>query len=190
MVPAQVRTISIALREKNLAFNNPFGATGHVVDWELIRRQVGSIDSERKEVQEGLDEQNVIKVIDGLIDMVVFIEETFHKQGWDFDSYMMKVVDSLFTRFCKDEDQLRRTEIAYAAKGVQYVVEGQFPTKCLKSAVDQWLGADGAVYTSDPGEGSTFEWPAGKFLKCVDYEQPDIRLPEPPLHLQGEQKTV
>lgn len=179
MVPAQVRTTSIALREKNLAFNNPFGV-GHVVDWALLKRQIGSIDSERTEVEEGLDEQNAIKVIDGLIDMVVFIEETFHKQGWDYDSYLLLVVNSLFTRFCANDDQLERTKAKYDAMGVMYRVEGSFPTVCLKSSVDQWLGRDGTVYLEGVPK-TTFEWPEGKFLKCVDYKQPDIQLPAAPL---------
>lgn len=173
----------MALREKDLAFGNPFG-NGWVVDWDQLRRQVGAIDSERKEVQEGFDEKDPIKVIDGLIDMVVFIEETFHKAGWDYDSYLMKVVDSLFTHFCKDEDQLERTKAAYDAKGVQYDVHGVFPTVCLKSSVDQWLGDDGVIYLEAMPK-SSFEWPRGKFLKCVDYLQPDLHLPEAPLHLQG-----
>lgn len=81
--------------------------------------------------------------------------------GVDSDADMNAVIDGVLTRFCQDEESLRATCAKYANLGIEFVIEGSFPTVCLKSAFDQ-------------GD----EYPKGKFLKSVGYSQavfPELR---------------
>ena len=81
--------------------------------------------------------------------------------GLNADEDMQEVVRCVLTRFCKDEDHLIRTSMHYAQKGVVHYAEGTFPRVCLKSSFDQ-------------GDG---EYPKGKFLKSLGYEQPIFKIP-------------
>lgn len=162
-----------AVGKMNEAFGNPRGDPLRINGPRLLS-QCKNIGSEFKELmlEFGLDvkieyEDKPRKepavsdegIRDALCDIMVFALGAYHLMGYDVEADMREVVESLFSRFCKDPDQLMATRRHFDDLGVQYIVEGSFPQMCLKSAFDQ-------------GDG---EYPKGKFLKAVGYRKPFLR---------------
>lgn len=153
--------------EMNAAFSNPKGVP-YAINWEKLTKQCKNIagDSvelrgEAKELQVALQSKDLGAVRDALCDIMVFALGTFHFIGLDADKDMAEVVRCVMTRFCKNEEHLIATVKHYDELGVNHYIEGEFPRKCLKSSSDQ-------------GDG---EYPKGKFLKALGYEQPVFKLP-------------
>jgi len=164
----------------NNAFNNPKGHPDRI-DWDRIAKQCLNVADELAEIfvamgadkasarllahnfknnleslrQEGTKEINLDGVRDGLCDVHVFTYGAHHLMGIDADADMQSCVNGVMTRFIKDDEDLKDTVIMHASKGVvKTYLEGEFPTKVLKSAEDQ------------P------DAPKGKFLKSASYQEP------------------
>lgn len=147
----------------NQAFGNPAGNPLYFLlspgtpegeaAWAKLKRQCGNIAKEYEELQTALAARDLDKVRDALCDINVFSLGAHHFMGIDADVDMAAVLIGVMTRFCKDEDCLRRTCAKYDAMGVTYTVEGAFPRVYLRSDKDQ-------------GDG---EYPKGKFLKSADF---------------------
>ena len=133
--------------------------------WNRLKSQCQNILSEYNELIEALDLRDVDKVRDALCDINVFSLGAHHLMGLDADADMKEVVDSLFSRFCVDQEHLERTSDHYLAMGVHHNFEGEFPRRCLKSSFDQghYISKDGKPY---------IEYPKGKFLKALGYRTP------------------
>lgn len=132
--------------------------------WARLDRQCKNIASEYYELLVGLEERDLYKVRDALCDINVFSLGAHHFMGLDADADMAAVVESLFSRFCVNQQHLDATSNHYFGKGVAHVYEGEFPRKCLKSSCDQGLSiVDGK---------EVWEYPKGKFLKALGYHQP------------------
>ena len=155
----------------NAAFGNPKGDPQRI-DFQRLRRQCRNILQEyEKELVPALDSNNIDLIRDTLCDIVVFALGGYHFMGFDADEDMTEVISAVMTRFCKTPEQLLATCQYFDKLGVEYYVEGEFPTKYLKSSKDQ-------------GDG---EYPKGKFLKAVGYRQPMFR--KPPVVLLGHAQT-
>lgn len=99
-------------------------------------------------------------VRDALTDIQVFAYGGQHFLGADGDTDMDITINNVMTRFIKDEADEQATIAMHAAKGItQVYFEGTYPTKVMKSLVDQ------------P------DAPKGKFLKSASHKV----YPFPPL---------
>ena len=166
----------------NVAFGNPKGNPENFEDsvsvngvlapqltnWSRIEKQCKNILSEYVELMEAVATRNVAGVRDALCDINVFSLGAHHLMGYDADEDMREVVGALFSRFCVDEQHLKETSEHYTNLGVTHYSEGEFPTKCLKSAYDQ------GVFTAKDGT-QAMEYPQGKFLKALGYRQPVLK---------------
>jgi hypothetical protein len=168
--------------DMNVAYNNPKGdpvqfASGQNEAWKKLEKQCYNIASEFAElmcefgieisfsVHECLPRRNIEAVRDALCDIQVFAMGAQHFLGVDGDADMREVISAVMTRFCKDQEQLDTSRAKYNQLGIDYYIEGKFPTVCLKSFADQAMP----------------EYPKGKFLKAVGYRQPifsPIEVPE------------
>ncbi len=142
--------------EMNEAFGNPKGDPKNI-DWDRLERQCKNILVEfERELMPAIAERNLEEVRDALCDINVFSLGAHHFMGIDADADMHAVIDGVLTRFIKDERDLAATMKKYDDLGVDYYLEGTFPTACLKSLEDQ---------VDKYGE----SYPKGKFLKSVSY---------------------
>ena len=146
------------VKNMNTAFGNAEGDPKNI-NWERLENQVRNIHDEYDETTTALAARNLEQVRDGLCDIIVFALGAFHFVGIDADADMKAVIDGVMTRFCKDQAELDATKAKYAALEVDFYVEGNFPTMCLKSSKDQ---------KDKNGD----NLPKGKFLKSVGFKEP------------------
>ena len=174
-----MKSIFERVKEVNVAFGNPTGDPRNI-NWDVVRSQCKNILDEFRELQAalGADEvtlneldlaRNIMAmavygnkpiledVRDSLCDIAVFSMGGHHLMGIDWESDMSSVLDSLYTRFVKNDVDLKNTSNYHASKGVTQVsYEGDYPMKVARSTVDQ------------P------DAPKGKFLKSASYTQPSF----------------
>ena len=159
--------------EMNTAFGNPKGDFT-AIDKHKLRKQCLNIFDEYTELLFALGcdlqaieelkiahqgiatsfDHNIIvdDIRDALADIQVFKDGALHFMGVDGDADMHAVVDGVMTRFVKNDEDMIATVKLHAGKGVTKVYfEGEYPSKVMKSAVDQ------------P------DAPKGKFLKSASY---------------------
>lgn len=159
----------------NTAFGNPAGT--QQVSLSRIRKQSMNIPDEVGElfIALGADQAitkaavaqlkwclqnptgpvNLEQIRDSLADVHVFTYGVNHLMNIDADADMDVVLDGVMTRFVKNKEDLDATIIKHGANGItQVYIEGEYPTKVVKSAVDQ------------P------DAPKGKFLKSASYKEP------------------
>ena len=165
--------------DMNLAFNNAKGNPANI-DWARVTSQYKNIFDEYCEGLVALgyhpDLVNALKgahksfigdmepnheIVDrdgvrhALTDQHVFGYGVHHFMGIDADRDMQSVIEGNMTRFIKDEADLVATIDKHSSKGIQfYEVEGEYPTRILRSTQDQ------------P------DAPKGKFLKSASYTEP------------------
>ncbi len=144
--------------DMNSAFGNPKGDPTNI-NWKRLEKQIRNILDEYKETMDGVELRDPAAVRDGLCDIMVFTLGAYHFLGLDANADMKTVVDAVYTRFCKDQAELDATMQKYKDLEVEFYVEGEFPTKCLKSAKDQ-----------QDKNGDNL--PMGKFLKCAFFKEP------------------
>lgn len=147
-----------SVKDMNTAFGNPEGDPRDL-DWTRLEKQISNVKDEYNETMLALQNRDVEQVRDGLCDIMVFALGAFHFMGVDADVDMQAVIAGVMTRFCKDQAELDATIKKYDALEVEFYIEGEFPTKCLKSAKDQ---------KDKNGD----NLPMGKFLKSANYSQP------------------
>ena len=172
-------TVNERIKQMNVAFGNPEGDPKNI-DWNRIRSQCKNILDEFRELQSALGlDYEVLSLIDHLrsvmmtaaygkveelddvrdaiCDIHVFAAGAHHLMGIDHDRDMNSVLDSLFTRFVKNDEDMCDTLEYHFKKGVKLVhFEGEYPTKIARSSADQ------------P------DAPKGKFLKSASYLQPSF----------------
>jgi predicted HAD superfamily Cof-like phosphohydrolase len=162
--------------EMNTAFGNPKGNPKDI-DFNRVRSQCMNIADEFGELMVALGaDPSAMKyavtnlkaiasmarmegpvdlegVRDALCDINVFSYGAHHLMGIDADADMEAVIDGVMTRFIKDEEDKEATIEMHQAKGVtSYAIEGNYPTKIMRSSMDQ------------P------DAPKGKFLKSASYQ--------------------
>lgn len=116
-----------------------------------------NFEDEIEELQEALDKEDFDGVRDALCDLVVYVFGGFYKLGVDANDDINTVVDSLYSRFIKNEQDLQDSLDYYYRKGIKDVsVEGEFPMKVIRS-MQNYPDA-----------------PKGKVLKSVHYKQPKL----------------
>lgn len=140
----------------NTSFGNLEGKP-YDINWVRLQKQCDNIADEYRELQTALAEKDIDAIRDALCDINVFSLGAHHFMGIDADIDMESVITGVMTRFCQDLSDLTKTMDKYDKLNVEYYVEGEFPTKCLKSAKDQ-KDINGENY------------PQGKFLKSVSYQ--------------------
>jgi hypothetical protein len=164
--------------EMNTAFGNAKGDPENI-DWDKIRSQFKNVFDEYCEGlialgynpsvvadlqsahthylsgQVATFEPKPVDFRDAVADIKVFADGCSHLAGYDGDADMHTVVDAVFTRFIKSQEDKEATQALHAGKGVTDVYfEGEYPKMVMKSARDQ------------P------DAPKGKFLKSASYSQP------------------
>lgn len=166
--------------EMNEAFGNPKGDPNAINGTKLVS-QCKNIAKELQELYLALgyqfdftlvqvnvpEDKSIDDIRDALIDISVFTLGAHHFMGYDADRDMSAVIDSLYSRFCSTPEQLEATQRHFNDLDVEFYIEGDFPTVCLKSARDQ-------------GDG---EYPKGKFLKAVGHKKPTFYQVDAPLPL-------
>ncbi len=88
---------------------------------------------------------------------------------------MHAVYVSNMSKFCATQEDLDSTVKKYEDMGLKVRSEGEFPTMCVKSDIDQdqyELGEDGQPDESSGELVVIAHFPAGKFLKGVNYQAP------------------
>lgn len=68
-----------------------------------IEVQEDLILEEVEEIEEGLDENNLLKVLDGIGDTIVVVSGLAHKLGFDTKEIMDIINESNFSKFCENE---------------------------------------------------------------------------------------
>lgn len=172
MMPSNFEIVSTM----NVAFGNAEGNPADI-DWARVRNQCKNVLDEWLELMKGLgvpdDDPNLQAITeaasklnfygvpdlhdvrDALCDIHVFAYGAHHFMGIDADRDMNSVVDGVMTRFIKNPEDEALSIARHAGKGVtDVVVEGEYPTKILRSNADQ------------P------DAPKGKFLKSASYREP------------------
>lgn len=142
----------------NAAFGNPKGDPNDI-NWDRLKSQCENIKDEYNELMDGIEARDLsgpLGVRDALCDIMVFALGAYHFIGLDANTDMEAVVSGVLTRFCQTEEDLLATMRKYDLLGVEYDIEGQFPTKFLRSTKEQ---------QDNKGE----NYPKGKFLKSVSY---------------------
>lgn len=172
--------------EMNTAFSNPKGDP-HKINGQKLLKQCQNIASEFKELmaafgiavkiefgeRDASKEVDLDAIRDALCDIHVFAYGAHHFMGLNADEDMQEVVRCVMTRFCKDDAHWVATAKHYTELGVEFYSEGEYPQVCLKSSRDQ-------------GDG---EYPKGKFLKALGYEQPTFWMPPKPEPMREYQVT-
>lgn len=143
----------------NLAFGNDKGDKRQP-NWESIERQAKIMLSEANEVMKAVNERNFIQLIDGIGDVTTTNDGLAHITGVNGDTVLRCVFDSNMSKFCANQAEVDATIEKYAALGVELTVHGEFPFAYVRSAKEQQLN------------GETI--PAGKFLKGINYREPDF----------------
>jgi len=148
----------------NTAFGNPKGTpviSERFVN--LVRNIAGDgsngLQGEVKELYKAIAENNVEEARDALCDIIVFAHGGQFYLGVDGDADLKAVTDSLFSRLCKNTEELAHTLNKYQALGVETYSEGVFPMVAVK-VKETVIGKDGEEYVK------------GKFLKSVNYKKP------------------
>ena len=127
------------------------------IDWNMLFREADMIESELIELRRAIANKDMEEVRDALCDIHVFAYGTHHKIGWDADKDMNSVIEALYSRFCKTEEQLESSIKHYQDVGVERMsVHGEFPFKYIKS------------------EGNYPDAPKGKFLKSIYYKKQEF----------------
>lgn len=174
-----MKSIFERVKEVNIAFGNPAGDPRNI-NWDVVRSQCKNILDEFRELQAALGADGVTlkeldlvrnvlatavyekkpvleDVRDSLCDIAVFSTGGHHLMGIDWEADMSSVLNSLYTRFIKDDVDLENTSNYHASRGVTQIdYEGEYPMKVARSTVDQ------------P------DAPKGKFLKSASYTQPSF----------------
>lgn len=140
----------------NEAFGNPRGDRT-AIDLDKLKNQCKNILDEYNELMEAIENKDIAKIRDSLVDVHVFAYGAQHFMGINADADMEAVLDGVYTRFIKDPDDMGATIAKHFDKGVTDVYfEGDYPYRIMKSARDQ------------P------DAPKGKFLKSASYCEPEF----------------
>lgn len=152
------------VKRMNLAFGNPEGDYDNL-NWERLMKQVKNIPDEYKELMKAFEKHDPIKTRDALCDIVVFALGAFHLMGANADDDMLEVFLSNMSKFCKTPQELDATIKKYEALGISVYTGGAYPQMYVKSTHDQ-VDIEGENY------------PAHKFLKCVNWREPVFQDPK------------
>jgi hypothetical protein len=156
----------------NEAFSKPRGDAKNT-NWEKVRNQcknifdgycellaalgvhdadVAMLSERHSRLTGNLDlgpQPDTTAVRDALCDIQVFAQGAQHMMGYNGDNDMHDVIDGVMTRFIKDDDDEVDTKALHKGRGVTEVYfEGEYPTRVMKSAVDQPDAPKGKVLKS------------------------------------------
>lgn len=129
-----------------------------ITNFKKIKEYSANFYDELQELQDALSERNQEEVRDALCDLVIYIYGAFYQMGIDANDDLNTVIDSLYSRFIENEQDLQDSLDYYHKKGIKEVeVEGEFPMKILRS-MSNYPDA-----------------PKGKILKSVYYKKPELK---------------
>lgn len=167
---------------KMMAMLNNLAGNGSNAGWEAIEKQLKLVKDELKELSDGIDVKDIHELRDGIADVLVTIYGLAHRAGIDADADLLEVVLSNLTKFDPNgTDDIQRTVKKYLDIGVETVQlananpVGEGELLVTKSAYDQ-NGTDGKGY------------PAGKWLKSANFEEPVF--PALPVEVQAKLEGV
>lgn len=111
-------------------------------DIELRAKQISSqyhiIIKSAEDLVESFSTIKIDRLANDLLDIITFSTEAQIKVGANPTQDMEDVISGLFTRFCKDETELKDTLHKWQIeKGLEVYVEGEFPKAIVKSAKNQ-----------------------------------------------------
>lgn len=141
----------------NKAIGNKARKKNKEINWELLEKESKMIQSEVDELNKAIKNKDIDGVRDALCDIHVFAYGTHHKIGYNANVDMGIVIDALYSRFCKTPEDLQATIEHHKQRGVDSVtIHGKYPFAYIKSA------------------GDYPDAPTGKFLKSVNYCEPEF----------------
>ncbi|WP_454914446.1 DUF3658 domain-containing protein [Variovorax gossypii] len=132
------------------------------VQWNGLRRMLATVPANHAAAMASSRRREPSNLISALCANLTVVDHAFRFIGIDGEEDMGVVINSVMTCFCTDEAQLEATKAKYNALGVDFNVEGVFPTVSLKSPRDQKDKDDRDL-------------PQGKFLKSVGFQKPVLR---------------
>jgi NTP pyrophosphatase (non-canonical NTP hydrolase) len=137
---------------KGCAINNP----NHAFSQFLL------ITEEMDELQKALNDKDIKEIRDAIADVLVTTYGLAHVLGIDADKDMEEVQQSNLSKLCTTEAEAAETIEAYDRIGVKVSTRGEVPEIVIVSNCDQ-SDIKGKFY------------PAGKFLKCVNWFEPELK---------------
>lgn len=143
----------------NVLFGNPQGDQQNV-NWAAVDRNMNMLKSEMNELDSAVAKRQLKGILDGLGDVTTVNDGLAHALGVDGYEVYRRVLVSNLSKFCATHEEAQATVDKYAALGVTVNVFGTPPALYVKSACAQEFG------------GETI--PAGKFLKGVNFQEPDF----------------
>lgn len=132
------------------------------VQWTGLRRMLETVPANHAAAMASAGQREASKLIGALCANLTVVDHAFRFIGADGEEDMGVVINSVMTAFCKDEAQLDATKAKYEALGVDFNVEGVFPTVSFKSSKDQ---------KDKNGRGMA----QGELLKSAGFQKPELR---------------
>lgn len=159
MFPSRLRGYQLDAR-MNVLFGNPSG-NKFKPDWGRLALQFRILEHEFEETRDdGILAQDVNGLLDGIGDMLTVIYGLAHFLGVDADSVHNAVHLSNITKYCRTEEELAYTVKKYEGQGIAVRTGGVFPFAYVQTAKEQEI------------KGQLV--PEGKFLKSVNFKEPDF----------------
>lgn len=148
--------------ERVIKLNDAAGNT-KTPTWDVANKQLKLIDLEFNELKKAVANGDVLKLRDGIADVLVTAYGLAHRLGIDADKDMGSVCDALWSRFDNSESNAQATKEKYLKLGV--------PTFIRNSLVDGVVMFITIVECDTTGLDDEF-YPAGKWLKSAFYKEP------------------
>lgn len=162
--------------------------------WDAIDAQLKLIQSEFNELKDkGIAARNVKELRDGIADLLVTVYGLAHRAGIDADADFFEVVISNMSKFDPEQptDDVLKTVAKYAAVGVE-TVQLMSPDPFADPQDDKMLLVTKSSYDQSGSDGK--DYPAGKWLKSHNFEEPVFPALEPfvefKLGLLGESRVI
>lgn len=146
----------------NAAGNTPMSPSDDNY-WDDLKRQADLIQSELNETFDAIEERNLTKLRDGACDIEVTNKGLFHRGSIPYNEDMSEVINALYSRFCKTEQEAKETMEHYRTIEVETHSVNHEETGyiVILSSKDQ-KGTDGEDY------------PEGKWLKSIYRKKPQF----------------
>lgn len=133
--------------------------------WPKLEKQLKIIKSERKELDDGIENRDLKEVVDGSADELVTVYGMLYRVGLNGDDVMAEVLDALETRFDTTLEDAQKTVEKYRALNVEVEIR-----PCTYEGVDYYVVKSTIDQVGNNGE----EYAQGKWLKSYQFREPNF----------------
>lgn len=146
----------------NRAQLNELEDLGSKPEMDKLKSQLALIYEEAQELEDGILESDWEAMKDAVADLLVVTYGMAYVMNIDADKALQRVNEANMSKLCTSQDEVVATTGFYAQLGVEISVQTVGKSLfAIKSTRDQ-EGEDGKFY------------PQGKFLKNVNWKEPDL----------------